>query len=95
MVLSTGSVMDLAMKLTKCKVWKQYPMKEQQHETGEDAARLFSNAWLSDKLRPRWVVPDTASSLNSTVSRMFSMRTKSDLQEPQEMLPGLMVKLSG
>ena len=64
-------VTDLATKFTRVIVAKRYHIKEQKHETAEEATRLFVEAWLVDKPRPKWVIPDTAASLSSNYFREF------------------------
>ena len=57
--------LDLATKFVRAAIAMRYPINKQKHENGELLVRLFSECWLSDKPRPRWVIPDTAPSLSS------------------------------
>ena len=56
---------DLATKFSRAAIAMRYDINKQQHENGELAVKLFAEAWLSDKPRPRWVIVDTAPSLSS------------------------------
>ena len=86
--------MDLATKLTRVNIAKRYNLKEQKHESAEDVMRLFSEAWLTDKPRPRWVIPDTAASLSSKAFAEFLEENMIGLQGTSGSAPGLMVQSS-
>jgi hypothetical protein len=78
---------DLAMKLKKVAPLFRYTFSESRSETGDMAVKSFSEHWLSDKPKPKFVIPDNASSFTSKAFAEFCAHVGIALGHPAEKEP--------